>query len=246
MFWHRTTWQSHRRLHLVPAAGLLGDFSQIVLCFCSTRPSHELVVMILFSIVPKLDPNDDRGWMCTWSVCCVAFFACRVKLDPCYIFGQGGFFLRTPVMTSLDSRVKKLSSGSSIYLSRIESSLCSRVLPSALLSFQRGTSLPQVPVRSASPSPSQEESLFFPDLLFSVTDAWNSSMKQFSFLIEILVLMCAVPGTQTLEFENFWLLSIEFLLSRPLQSRNIGMGTTTFDSFHDINLLRMRAFICCT
>lgn len=60
-----------------------------------------------------------------------------------------------------------------------------------------------LPPKGHEPPTGPQANLFFPDLVFSVTDAWNSSMKQFSFLVEILLLMCAVPGMQTLEFEVF-------------------------------------------
>lgn len=117
---------------------------------------------------------------------------------------------------------------------------------SPLLPFQRGRNLPQVPIRSDSPSPSQEESLLFPDQVLSVKDAWNSSVKQFSFFVEILFLCVQFLVHKLLSLRSSDHCPLKFLLSHPLESRNIGMGTTTFDSFHDINLLRVRAFICCT
>lgn len=107
-----------------------------------------------------------------------------------------------PVMAFLDSGIKNCVLGTQL-ICHIQNPPLAMQQGIALCSLQRGMSLSQVPMGSASPSPSQEANLFFPDLVFSVTDAWNSSMKQFSFLVEILVLMCAVPGTQTLESEVF-------------------------------------------
>lgn len=119
---------------------------------------------MLISIAPKLLWSQ----VMTGAACAFGAFAALNFLPAelnnllCYIFGQGGFFLETPVTAFLDSGIKNGVLGAQ-FLCHIQNppfAMEQGIAFSPLPPFQMSPSLPQVPIGSASPSPSQEASLW--------------------------------------------------------------------------------------